>query len=187
MREALSRRVDPWQAAARQLHMEGEIRSGSLARVSGQAEPLQPLRVRMDFMQPGYGVAQQPSTIRVRTRVSGRFTGTCRRCLEPVEFPLTVDAEVEVVGHESNTAGREAGERMVVAPGDALDVFALVEDEVLLALPFAPAHAPGECGPMPAPTTGPVPGAGSEVEEVAPARENPFAVLSRLKPGAEDC
>ena len=51
-----------------------------------------------------------------------------------------------------------------------LDVRALIEDEIILALPISPRHAPGECGESAAtPAT------------ASADKPSPFAALARLK------
>ena len=93
----------------------------------------------------------------------------CQRCLGTLEYPLhieallllaatqaEVDAEpLEAEGPESIVAGRE------------MPVQALVEDEVLLAIPIAPRH--GECA--------------GAAKAAAGAKTTPFAGLRGLMGG----
>ena len=70
---------------------------------------------------------------------------------------------------EAGVAGESAGvdDLDAVAADAELDVWSLVEDEVLLALPIAPRHAEGACQ--------------AAGESVLKQRASPFAVLAGLK------
>jgi uncharacterized protein len=105
----------------------------------------------------------------------------CQRCLEPVALHLDVARALRFVADEAVAEALDAdSEDDVLALPRSLDLHALVEDELLLALPLVPMHA--ECPhrlPMSAGTV-----AGETEIEVAPAK-GPFAVLSgfRREPG----
>jgi uncharacterized protein len=108
--------------------------------------------------------------------LAGEVSMQCVRCLDPVRVPVSVGREFRLVASEA-LAEREdmEDEQYDVLVGDRqFDVAALLEDEAIMALPPAPAHA--DCEP---PSTGAQPT--PEAEPDAPPRENPFAVLQRLK------
>jgi uncharacterized protein len=91
----------------------------------------------------------------------------CQRCLEAVDFPLQLVSRLRLVEGELEEFADEEEEFDSIAASRQLDVASLIEDELLLALPFAPRHAEGECA---------VVGAGLSQPET-----NPFAVLAGLK------
>lgn len=103
--------------------------------------------------------------------VAGGVLVECQRCLEPLEFAVKVSAVLELVEDQSSFVSVEEEEDSVdMIPADsAMSVLVLVEDEVLLSLPVAPAHPPGVCHE---------PGfrVVKELEKV-----NPFKVLASLK------
>ena len=72
----------------------------------------------------------------------------CQRCLQPMELQLNATLDVLVVDDE---AGRERLEALrpeaevLVDAEDALDVLALIEDELLLSLPAVPVHEDEDC------------------------------------------
>jgi uncharacterized protein len=88
---------------------------------------------------------------------------TCQRCLQPLAVPVEVAAELELA--ESREAAEAADDEVdrVVASRN-MDVAALVEDELLLALPMVAAHE--DC-PLPAEDDGSAP--------------SPFAKLAGLR------
>lgn len=97
----------------------------------------------------------------------------CQRCLRSVGAALGVERSLRFVADEAVAAELDAeSEDDVLALTRALDLKALVEDELLLALPIVPRH--DICPqPLPAPQVESAP-------ESEPA-QNPFAALQVLK------
>ena len=109
-------------------------------------------------------------------QASAQMFLVCQRCLAPVEARLVVDAHFRFVAGEAEAAQADIdAEEDVLASTRALDLPALVEDELLLALPLVPRH-----------TTCPQPlaagrGPAIEAEETASDRQRPFEVLAGFK------
>lgn len=100
---------------------------------------------------------------------------TCQRCLQPVAVAVAVDRLFRFVADEATAAAQDdAAEEDVLVLSRAFDLPALLEDELLMALPVAPRH---DLCPEPLPVAV---GGGSGGEE-APLRENPFAALRQLR------
>lgn len=101
---------------------------------------------------------------------------TCQRCLDTVHTPLEVDRWFRFVADEATaTAQDEICDEDILVLAPDLDLHALIEDELLLELPYVPRH--DEC-----PTQGPT--AVADAGYVEPAtRPGPFAALARLKQG----
>lgn len=103
-------------------------------------------------------------------RIQGDVLTSCQRCLESVTLPLHIDSRLQLIAPgeawPDDDLTDDAADAMVdaIEADQALDVLALVEDEVLLALPTAPLHARCE---LPA-------ASGS-------ADASPFAALATLK------
>jgi uncharacterized protein len=104
----------------------------------------------------------------------------CQRCLQPMNEPLQVDRHMRFVAGEDEAARLdEESEDDVLALVARLDLFELLEDELILALPLVPRH--DTCPqPLDAATTAAPPVADE-------ARPNPFAALAalRAKPPAD--
>jgi uncharacterized protein len=105
--------------------------------------------------------------------ITGNCQLRCQRCLQGMPYAIdTVSLLMPVPENEleSSPDGGELDEDDGIdrIPAEArLDVLGLVEDEILLGLPFSPRHEFGACAAA----------AGSE-----PAgKQNPFAVLRELK------
>ena len=74
---------------------------------------------------------------------SGTLQLACQRCLGALELPLAVTSVLELADSEAEIDAAD-DERDRVLASKAMDVAALVEDEVILALPMVPMHA--SCG-----------------------------------------
>ncbi len=101
----------------------------------------------------------------------------CQRCLQPMVHTLEVDRRFRFVADEDEAERLdEQIEDDVLVLEPRLDLFALLEDELLLALPLVPRHEPACPGPLPA--------ALEPAADDAPAqRPNPFAALAALRRG----
>ena len=104
----------------------------------------------------------------------------CQRCLQPLSEALHVDRRLRFVAGEDEAARLdEESEDDVLALVSRLDLFDLLEDELILALPLVPRH--GTC-PQPLDAASAIaPPVAAEV------RPNPFAALAslRAKPAAD--
>jgi uncharacterized protein len=110
-----------------------------------------------------------------------RATATleCQRCLQPMTLPLQVERRFRFVEGEDEAARLdEELEDDVLALTRRLDLLALVEDELLLALPLVPRHE--DCPELPTPLIR-EPGAPVDSETQEPRSEHPFAALAALK------
>jgi uncharacterized protein len=118
--------------------------------------------------------AGEPETwLRLAARTSVPLE--CQRCLQPVSIELAVDRALRFVADEAAAAALDAdSDDDVLELPRQLDLLALVEDELLLALPLVPKH---ERCPNPLPT----PAADVPPDTEQPA--HPFAALGALKRG----
>ena len=102
-----------------------------------------------------------------------RLSLVCQRCLGPLDTPVEAERSFLFVADEDTAAQLDADtEDDVLALSRTLDLRALVEDELLLALPLVPRH---ELCPEPLPLDHDAP--------LAEPAANPFAALSVLKRG----
>jgi uncharacterized protein len=98
----------------------------------------------------------------------------CQRCLAPVSAGVSAARSFMFVHGESTAAELDAeSEDDVLAVTRALDLRALIEDELLLEMPLVPRH---EVCPAPLVVE-------AEPDAADEHRPNPFAVLAALKRG----
>lgn len=122
------------------------------------------LAVRLDF---------RLDERRIRTLkgvIEGKVSLICQRCLKRLEFPVDLKFSLGVVSNETELDRLPDGYEPLLVSGEPIPTIAVVEDEVLLAVPAIPLHADG---------TG-----GCELgyrNPALPEQDNPFAVLKKLK------
>ena len=75
----------------------------------------------------------------LKLAVSGSVRLQCQRCLDSLHLPVRLEAELEFASSEADIMAADDDVERVVA-GREMSVAALVEDEVLLALPMVPKH-----------------------------------------------
>ena len=102
---------------------------------------------------------------------------TCQRCLSPVDVVVAVERSFRFVPDEEMAAAQDdESEEDVLALSRSFDLVELVEDELLMEMPLAPRH---EVCPEPVKLAA----ADDEFEAAAGSRDNPFAMLGKLKSG----
>jgi uncharacterized protein len=70
----------------------------------------------------------------------------CQRCLQPLGWELRIESRLTVLTEEGQAARLSDPFDSVLMDGDGLDLLAIIEDEILAALPMAPVHESGsEC------------------------------------------
>ncbi len=80
---------------------------------------------------------------RLKLAVDGSVRLQCQRCLGILDLPVHLAAQLDLASSEAEIMAADDDIERVVA-GREMSVAALVEDEVLLALPMAPKHE--QCG-----------------------------------------
>ncbi len=100
---------------------------------------------------------------------------TCQRCMGAVQTPLLVDQWYRFVATEAIAmAEDDASEEDLLVLTAQFDLLAVLEDELLMALPLVPMH--DECPIAPVLSAGAI-----DVPLDEPDKPNPFAALAQLK------
>ena len=153
---------DPSEFAAGRKSLVGEIALERLPRLLGS---LASADGAVHFKLTGF--ISDGGVPGLRCAVQGDLKLPCQRCLEPMDYHLQIDSTLLLVQHEPEDLAEsdpEAPDYLVIQRD--LQVDALVEEEILLALPMALHHAEAVCKGRPATETG---------------KLHPFAALARLK------
>lgn len=111
----------------------------------------------------------------VSLQVSCTFEVACQRCLSAMPIELSADTQLAVVWTDEQAAQLPSRYDPLVSEAE-LDLWALVEEELLLALPAFSYHADPQCGER---VNIAVPDSG--VEPATEKKTNPFDVLATLK------
>jgi uncharacterized protein len=102
---------------------------------------------------------------------------TCQRCMGVVETPVEVDQWYRFVANEDIAmAEDDQSEEDLLVMEPQFDLLAVLEDELLMALPLVPMHE--QCPVMPKLQAGDI---GVADGPDADKKPNPFAVLAQLK------
>ncbi|NNC55026.1 MAG: hypothetical protein HKO07_04805 [Pseudomonadales bacterium] len=161
--------------------LNGSIALAALPRLSGAVlAASEPFAVAIDFAENEFG----KRTLKVR--IDGTVALECQRCLKPVDVAVTADSNLTVVAHDEEARARLRDLDPLIVEGDELEVFALIEDELLMALPIIALHPQPDCagpGNELGASASAVSQGSDESAQVQPGeqRENPFAVLRDLK------
>jgi len=88
------------------------------------------------------GLPQELGRPALRLNVAGRLQLVCQRCLGPLQFDLRSETQLLLFAEEAELAAlpiEAEGPERIMARRE-MPVLDLVEDEVLLAVPYAPRH-----------------------------------------------
>lgn len=80
-------------------------------------------------------------------KLEGSVTLNCQRCLLPFLFDLDSETEILLAATEEELALWDDEEGEAVLAAAPMDLQELLEDELLLTLPYAPRHPEGVCAP----------------------------------------
>ncbi len=155
--------------AARGGQFNGKLPLARLPRLAGMlASAAGEVDVQLAFTSAEDGVP------RVDGHLRAGLEAACQRCLEPVKLDLALEVHLALVDSE------EEGDRIHepyepwVDTGAGASLAEALEDELLLAVPLAPMHAPDACGGL-AQRIEALPGADKDADT-----RTPFAGLKDL-------
>jgi len=132
---------------------------GSLADDEGDA------RYVLEFDRDSLGISF------LALRVEADLPLVCQRTLETFAYGISIDQRLGMIAAEDEEAGLPEGYEPLLVPDGQLDLAAVIEDELILALPVVPLKpgAPLEWKDA------------SDDESADEERPNPFAALETLK------
>lgn len=162
-------RLDPWQMCDRRQVVSGRQALAAFPRLvpllsSATGEAVYELAFSRD--PEGRAV--------IDCRVDAELVLVCQRCLAEMTQPVRAHSRVAVVVGLDESADLPDDVEPLLAIDGVVAPLNLVEDELLLALPAVPRHAPGACH-------------ASDVSNPDMQQaENPFSILASLKTGKKD-
>ena len=163
----LPERIDPLRLAEGRRILEGSLDLKTLGRLGSYlTENEGPVQVEMEF-----GIDEEGLRF-VRGRLATEVGMACQRCLASYRLPLESDFRLGIVSGEAAAERLPEHYEPLVVGAEPVFLKDVVEDELILSLPLVPKHPEGEC---PEQQGAAQDGAGEE------PRENPFAVLAKLK------
>jgi uncharacterized protein len=153
-----------WEAlAASEARLAGRLDAATLHRrladALGTDRPAGEVRYELEFR---YGTA---GAIRLGGRLRAQLVARCQRCLEPFEIAVDSVPKLVIPSADKERAPEEGWE--VAQGGETSSLAALIEDELLLALPISPRHPDAAC-----------PALGDRVPEAKSPTQRPFRGLA---------
>lgn len=156
--------IDPQAFAADRETLQGSVDLGSLDKRVWSHDITDLSSVLHYSLSGGKDGWQRPF---LALSLSGSLKLRCQRCMQPMDYRLDENVRIVLFSHETELdeamAADETLEGMVTEA--ETDVWSLLEDQILMALPFSPKHE--HC-------------TNAELETVNQNKPNPFAVLSGL-------
>ena len=169
----LPRMLDPRKFAQQGIEVDGMVALDKLERI-GEMLFSNTGEVRAHLV---FGIDEQ-HILYVTGHVEATVSHVCQRCLGAMPLPLKCDINLAILWQEEDAERLpKAFDPWVVGEGQ-VDIYQLVEDELLLSLPIISYHNE-ECVPDSCFSSGEV-----EVQKVMAAqaeKTNPFQVLDQLK------
>ncbi|MEO7727396.1 MAG: YceD family protein [Burkholderiales bacterium] len=154
--------IDSLEFARAGEQLIGEAPVSALARL---ADSLYDTQGELKFELTGGSDSKQ--RLRLLLAVAGAINLKCQRCLGSLAFPLSVQSKLLLLTGDAGGDTAEIDDLDGVPPDAHADVWSLVEDEVLLAIPLAPRHTEGLCS--------------AAVDSAGKPSASPFAALAKLK------
>jgi len=138
-----SGKFDAFRLVRERAAIEGTLDAAVLPRVADQlVDDGAPLRWRIEGTTDAMG---RPA---LAIDLAGELPLECQRCLGVFRWAVAQRTAVLLARSEAEVAALDNGSELEVVLAVApLDPIELVEDELVLALPFAPRHPDGECLP----------------------------------------
>ena len=166
---SLPAQIDPRKLALQGIALEGEISARDLTRLNDSVEAISgALKASLEF-----SLDESRQTM-VTGSASVFVDVVCQRCLDLVNVEINAAIALQVVWSEDQLANVAPGYEAWVVVDRIADLHAVVEDEILLALPIVNYHNIEDC-------TGSAFNVkvNADMEEVTV--DSPFSVLQQLK------
>jgi uncharacterized protein len=168
--------VDSRKFAQQHVELTGQIPQDKLPRLQQAVSSIEsPVYARLQFARDPSGIRTVSGPLEVRVKM------VCQRCMGETEVELTSEMAVAIVANDEEAKQLPHSlEPWVVSRDESeADLYAVVEDELLLDLPMVVYHD-YQCLEQDLYSAGDASTAAAAEEE---GRRNPFQVLEQLKSG----
>ena len=169
-------RFDALDLAARGEALAGEVDVSRRPRV---ADRLAPKTISASIAWRIVGARDALGRPMLAVTVEGNLPLECQRCLQPFDAPIAQRSELLLARDDAELKRLDAEDAEVLPAAAPLDAMTLVEDEILLWLPFAPRHPEGQC------PAGVAAASGLNRAPLVKEMTTPFARLAALRKGTD--
>ena len=157
--------IDSLDFARNGRELRGEIPVSEMPRLQ---DMLAASEGKISYVVRGY--QDKDGKPKLEMELDGMCQLRCQRCLNALTYPVKLVSRLLLVrGGDLDESSVEPDDLDSIPADSHQDILALVEEEILLSLPFAPKHPAGACQP-----------AAGGLDWSEPERK-PFAALARLK------
>lgn len=174
--EPLPRQADLRKLAKREAHFKVHLNAACFPRFAGA------IYEGKGFVDAELHIGVNEEHLRyIQGTVYSEVQMVCQRCMSPVDVIISSDVDLGIVWDEDKGKQLSASmDPLIVGEDELLDLNEVVEDELLLSMPFVSYHEPDQCN-------GKQQYVFSIDEDITSAaeKENPFKVLEQLKSGKE--
>ena len=140
VRKGSAQRFDAMRLARERGVIEGNVDPHALSRIADQLTGAGSVAWRIE------GTSDPAGRPVLRIGLRGSVTLECQRCLDDLAWPVDVTTDVLLARDDAELAALDADSSLeVVLACGPVDPLELVEDELVLALPFAPRHPDDAC------------------------------------------
>ncbi|MCM2679851.1 YceD family protein [Echinimonas agarilytica] len=165
--------LDPGRSATKQQCFDGVIPQRVLQRLSDVSVEDGGVDVAIACDRDEQHLATLTVTINTQLKLE------CQRCNEPFLHDIGINVIYSPVKDDAAAEQLPAEYEAVILPeADNLNLHQLIEDEILLAVPYVPMHLPSECKQESHTSWG-------KTDDAQEDKPNPFAVLNKLKSSEE--
>lgn len=178
-RQNLPHHVDALKLCQQRAQVSGAVGLTDLPRVAAQLHTVEG-KAQAELV---FDVDEQARRT-IKGRIQASLQLVCQRCLESITVTVQPELSLALVWNDEQAGNLPRWLDPVLMEEPELDLYGIVEDELLLAMPLVASHEKGACSPPPVsavPTD-----SGKSVGESAEKKENPFQVLASLKTAAKD-
>lgn len=169
----IPREIEPRKFAQLGVLLKGGVPAQALPRLAQATLAVESVEAQLQFS------LNEQSRAQVQGTVDARVQQQCQRCLEPVEVVLSCSVALTVTKSEQQAKDLAKELDAWLVPDDSGDLFAMLEEEILLALPYVVFHD-YDCVDASLFQRGPA-------SEASPEKAgNPFQVLEQLKKARKD-
>jgi uncharacterized protein len=137
---------------------------GELLQPGESAQEGRKIGVKFEFARNEYDIPMITGQLQTSLELE------CQRCLQALEMPLQLDFQLMIDADDELV--RDSSWDTIYSDDGFIDIFEVIEDELILATPLVALHEDSSCNEH---------WQASAAEPEAAAKENPFAVLQQLK------
>ncbi len=165
MQGKLQRRYQIQKEVSRDGYFQGVIELGALVRLAGKLDSNRgKVMVEFEFNDSGYDCPV------LKGRVETSLVVKCQRCLKGMD--LEIKSQFELLVDAFDELAHESRLDTIYSDNGTIDIFEVVEEELILGLPLVAMHDDSSCNENWI--------SKDEIPEIA-VKENPFSVLKKLK------